>query len=120
MKPEYMKKCMQKYGLKSWDSVLAAVGHGGLKEGQVVNKLVEEYEKVHKKQMTDQEALMEIAEKNRTEKKPTKVGRSPVSPSRGSTTYPSVFPNAAVRFRETRSSVSLPGDGGFPFTGQTV
>ena len=49
MKPEYQKKCMIKYGLKTWDSVLAAVGHGGLKEGQVVNKLVEEYEKVHKK-----------------------------------------------------------------------
>ena len=28
MKPEYQKKCMIKYGLKTWDSVLAAVGHG--------------------------------------------------------------------------------------------
>lgn len=73
MKPEFQKKCMQKYGLKTWDSVLAAVGHGGLKEGQVVNKLVEEYEKVHKKQMTDQEALMEISEKNKSEKRPAQT-----------------------------------------------
>ena len=33
----------RKYGFKDWDSVLAAIGHGGLKEGQVVNRLAEEY-----------------------------------------------------------------------------
>ena len=101
MKPEYMKKCMQKYGLKTWDSVLAAVGHGGLKEGQVVNKLVEEYEKVHKKQMTDQEALMEIAEKNRTEKKPTKVRKKSGITVKG-------IHDLSVRFSKCCSPV--PGD----------
>ena len=34
-KPEYMQKVMNKYGFKDWDSVFAAVGHGGLKEGPV-------------------------------------------------------------------------------------
>ncbi|MDO5146593.1 MAG: bifunctional (p)ppGpp synthetase/guanosine-3',5'-bis(diphosphate) 3'-pyrophosphohydrolase [Eubacteriales bacterium] len=68
LKPEYQKKCMQKYGLKNWDSVMAAVGHGGLKEGQVVNKLVEEYEKEHRKQRTDEDALMEVSEKSAVEK----------------------------------------------------
>ncbi|HIW60330.1 MAG TPA: bifunctional (p)ppGpp synthetase/guanosine-3',5'-bis(diphosphate) 3'-pyrophosphohydrolase [Candidatus Anaerobutyricum avicola] len=101
MKPEYMKKCMQKYGLKSWDSVLAAVGHGGLKEGQVVNKLVEEYEKVHKKQMTDQEALMEIAEKNRAEKRPTKVRKKSGITVKG-------IHDLSVRFSKCCSPV--PGD----------
>ena len=101
MKPEYMKKCMQKYGLKTWDSVLAAVGHGGLKEGQVVNKLVEEYEKVHKKQMTDQEALMEIAEKNRTEKRPTKVRKKSGITVKG-------IHDLSVRFSKCCSPV--PGD----------
>ena len=101
MKPEYMKKCMQKYGLKSWDSVLAAVGHGGLKEGQVVNKLVEEYEKVHKKQMTDQEALMEIAEKNRSEKRPTKVRKKSGITVKG-------IHDLSVRFSKCCSPV--PGD----------
>ena len=64
-KPEYEKKVMTKYGLKTWDSVMAAVGHGGLKEGQVVNKLVEEYEKDHKKKMTDEEAAAQINEKTK-------------------------------------------------------
>ncbi len=101
MKPEYQKKCMQKYGLKTWDSVLAAVGHGGLKEGQVVNKLVEEYEKVHKKQLTDQEALMEIAEKNKTEKKPAKVRKKSGITVKG-------IHDISVRFSKCCSPV--PGD----------
>lgn len=57
LKPEFMSKVMTKYGFRDWDSVMAAVGHGGLKEGQVVNKLQEEYEKKHKKEITDEEAL---------------------------------------------------------------
>ena len=36
---------MRKYGFRDWDSVLAAVGHGGLKEGQVVNRMLEEYQR---------------------------------------------------------------------------
>ncbi len=40
MKPEWMEQTMKKYGFKDWESLLAAIGHGGLKEGQVVNKLV--------------------------------------------------------------------------------
>jgi GTP pyrophosphokinase len=60
MKPEYMSIIMRKYGFKDWDSVNAAIGHGGLKEGQVVNKLVEEYEKVHKKEITDDKVLENI------------------------------------------------------------
>ena len=61
-KNEYMSKVMTKYGFRDWDSVLAAVGHGGLKEGQVVNKLLEEYEKKHKKEVTDAEVLENKAE----------------------------------------------------------
>ena len=40
-----MKIVQRKYGFKDWDSVCASVGHGGLKEGQVVNRLYEEYRK---------------------------------------------------------------------------
>jgi GTP pyrophosphokinase len=64
---------MAKYGLKTWDAVLAAIGHGGLKEGQVVNKLVEEYKKDHKKQETDKEALAAIEEKSKTNIRPVPV-----------------------------------------------
>ena len=49
VKPEYQESVLRKYGFRDWDSVMAAVGHGGLKEGQVVNRLVEEYEKAKKK-----------------------------------------------------------------------
>ena len=40
-KPMYEEAVMRKYGFRDWDSVLAAIGHGGLKEGQVLNKLIE-------------------------------------------------------------------------------
>ena len=57
IKPEAMKAVMRKYGFQDWESVLAAVGHGGLKEGQVINKLCEVYDKDHKKNITDEEVL---------------------------------------------------------------
>ena len=46
LKPKYQEAVMKKYGFRDWDSVLAALGHGGLKEGQVINKLQEAYNKV--------------------------------------------------------------------------
>ena len=49
MKPKYMQIVQEKYGFKDWDSILAALGHGGLKEGQIVNRLAEEYSKDHQK-----------------------------------------------------------------------
>jgi len=61
-KSEYMHSLLQKYGFRDWESVLAAIGHGGLKEGQVVNKLLESYEKAHKKEITDIEVLENITE----------------------------------------------------------
>ena len=53
---------MHKYGFRDWDSVLAAIGHGGLKEGQVFNKLVEAYEREHKKNLTDEQVLEAASE----------------------------------------------------------
>ena len=41
-KPEFQEKVMQRYAFRDWDSVLASIGHGGLKEGQVINKMIEE------------------------------------------------------------------------------
>ena len=62
LKPEYKEAVLRKYGFREWDAVLAAIGHGGLKEGQVVNKLHELYEEDHKKQLSDEEVLREISE----------------------------------------------------------
>ena len=38
---------------RTGDSVLASIGHGGLKEGQVINKMLEERNKKLKKEETD-------------------------------------------------------------------
>ena len=57
MKPEFTDKVRLKYGFKDWDSVVASVGHGGLKEGQIVNKLLDEYNKVHKTIVSDNDVL---------------------------------------------------------------
>lgn len=62
MKSKYQQIVQQKFGFKDWDAVLAGLGHGGLKEGQVVNRLVEEYEKEHKKEITDESILGKISE----------------------------------------------------------
>ena len=62
MKPEYMEAVMKKYGFKDWESVYAAIGHGGLKEGQIINKMLECYDKEHKRQVTDEEILDAVEE----------------------------------------------------------
>ncbi|MDR2547633.1 MAG: bifunctional (p)ppGpp synthetase/guanosine-3',5'-bis(diphosphate) 3'-pyrophosphohydrolase [Lachnospiraceae bacterium] len=41
MKPEFTDIIIKKYGFRDWDSVLAAVGHGGMSEGQIINKLID-------------------------------------------------------------------------------
>ena len=74
MKPEYIKKVELKYGFKDWDSVCAAVGHGGLKEGQIVNRMYEEYKKDHLARITDEEVLETISENK--EKVPEKKSKS--------------------------------------------
>ena len=62
LKNDLMEAVMRKYGFKDWDSILAAIGHGGLKEGQVVNKLVEGYEKKKKKELTDEKLVESVVE----------------------------------------------------------
>ena len=68
MKNEYQEKVMKKYGFRDWESVLAAIGHGGLKEGQVVNRLLEEFEKTNKKNITDDKVLENIIESSNDQK----------------------------------------------------
>ena len=60
MIPKYQEAIMKKYGFRDWDSVLAAVGHGGLKEGQIINRMQELYENDHRKEMTDEEIMAEV------------------------------------------------------------
>lgn len=60
---EYQEKVMRKYGFHDWESCLATIGHGGLKESQVVNRMYEEYRKDHIVQMTDEDILENISER---------------------------------------------------------
>lgn len=74
LRPEYMERVLVKYGFRDWDSVLAALGHGGLKEGQIVNKLLEGYEQTHRKEVTD-EQIIEAVQSAR-EATPVRVKKS--------------------------------------------
>ncbi|HIR14289.1 MAG TPA: bifunctional (p)ppGpp synthetase/guanosine-3',5'-bis(diphosphate) 3'-pyrophosphohydrolase [Candidatus Choladousia intestinavium] len=100
MKAEYMDRVMTKYGFRDWDSVLAALGHGGLKEGQVVNKLLEGYELEHRKEVTD-EQIIEAVQNNR-DSSPVKVAKS-----KGGITVRGID-DVAVRFAKCCSPI--PGD----------
>lgn len=59
-KPELLKAVMTKYNFKDWDSVLAAIGHGALKEGQVMNKLIDVYNKEEKAKLTEEDLLEQL------------------------------------------------------------
>ena len=61
-KPEYQVKVQRKYGFRDWNAVLAAVGHGGLKETQIVNRMMEEYRREHADKITDEQILEQAAE----------------------------------------------------------
>lgn len=98
LKPEYIKKVQLKYGFKDWESVCAAVGHGGLKEGQVVNKLAEEFNKDQKQKITDEQVL-EAAEHVRE--------RRPEEKQKGGIVVKGVD-DVAVRFSKCCNPV--PGD----------
>lgn len=64
-KPEFMEKVMKRYAFKDWDSVLASIGHGGLKEGQVINKMLEARTKKLEKEKTDATILDSIGDGNK-------------------------------------------------------
>ena len=98
LKPEYIKKVQLKYGFKDWESVCAAVGHGGLKEGQVFNKLAEEFNKDQKQKITDEQVL-EAAEHVRE--------RRPEEKQKGGIVVKGVD-DVAVRFSKCCNPV--PGD----------
>ncbi len=61
-KPQYQNKILNKYGFRDWNSALATVGHGGLKESQIVNRMYEEYKRDHVIELTDQDILHAASE----------------------------------------------------------
>ena len=74
-KPEYEEKVLSKYGFLEWNAVLAAIGHGGLKEGQVVNKLLEEYKRKNPSELlTDEKVLEDAAAREKRPQEKSKNG----------------------------------------------
>ena len=83
LKNEFTEACMRKYGFRDWESVCAAIGHGGLKEGQVVNKLQDMYTKKNKRIVSDAQVhevienareAKQVAERNPHERMKSKSG----------------------------------------------
>ncbi len=60
LRPEWQEIVLVKYDFKNWDALLAAVGYGGLKEGQVVNRLKDEYLKEKRKTQTAEDVLKDF------------------------------------------------------------
>lgn len=109
VKPEYTEACKRKYGFKDWDSVCAAIGHGGLKEGQVVNKLIYEYEKKNKRIVSDEQVKEAI--ENAKEAKGNREGAEAGSEKGGGHKSGIVvmgLDDLAVRF--SRCCNPVPGD----------
>ncbi len=101
MTPEYMEPIMRKYGFRDWESVLAAVGHGGLKEGQIINRMMELYERSHKTVMTNEQVLVQVAENAQNVVRPARIRSRSGIVVRG-------IHDLAVRFSKCCSPV--PGD----------
>ena len=62
LKPDYVEKVVRKYGFRDWEAILAAIGHGGMKEGQVVNKLLDIRRKDEQEHLTDEQVLQAALE----------------------------------------------------------
>lgn len=60
MKPELMDKVLKKYNFTSWEALMASIGHGGIKEGQVVNRLVEEFNREEASKITEAQIVDKI------------------------------------------------------------
>ncbi len=60
--PFRIKKVLERYGFRDWDAICAAIGHGGLKEGQIINRFIEELKKDINKNKTAEEIIKETAE----------------------------------------------------------
>jgi GTP pyrophosphokinase len=67
-KPEYVERVLKKYNFATWDALMASIGHGGLKEGQVVNRLLEEYRNDERSKVTDEQIVKKINSTGRSTK----------------------------------------------------
>lgn len=98
-KPEYQEKVMKRYAYLNWDAVLASIGHGGIKEGQIINKMYTEMQKNEKKAITDSVIMENLPNTKPVENKISKTGKGIVVKG---------MHDLAVRF--SRCCSPVPGD----------
>lgn len=60
MKPEFIEAVLKKYNFANWEALMASIGHGGLKEGQIVNRLLEEFKREEAKKITEEQIVDKI------------------------------------------------------------
>ena len=99
LRSEWQEIVINKYDFKNWDAVMAAIGYGGLKEGQVVNRLRDEYLKEKRQKQTAEDILHDF-EKT--------VSQKPLKKKSKSGSVVEGIGDVAVRFSKCCSPV--PGD----------
>ncbi len=57
-----IKKVLERYGFREWEAICAAIGHGGLKEGQIINRFIEDVRKEENKNKTAEQILKETSD----------------------------------------------------------
>ena len=100
-KPEYVEKVLKRFAYLEWDALLASIGHGAIKEGQVINKMVDAHEKKMQREMTDATLLETLNDPNR-------AGIVPMRAKSQSGIVVKGIHDLAVRF--SRCCSPVPGD----------
>lgn len=59
-KPEYIEGVIRRYSYVDWEAILASVGRGGIKESQVIAKLIELKHKSEETTVSDEDVLQNL------------------------------------------------------------
>ena len=102
VKPPYTEAVLRKYGFRDWDALLAAIGHGGMKEGQVINKLADLYAADHKRIESSEEIINQIQQNSQQQHMRSR--------SRGGTGSVIVKGVEGVSIRFSKCCNPVPGD----------
>ena len=71
---------LNRFGFNDWDTLCASVGHGGLREGQIINRMRDDYMKELERNKTPEMLAAELLQKShedavkQEDKKPSKSG----------------------------------------------
>lgn len=75
MTKEAIEVVLNRYAYKDWDTICASVGYSAIKEGQVLNRLIEEYKKQNNEEVNNFD-LLEKLKKDAEDKKEKESNKS--------------------------------------------